>query len=293
MICSSLLLENVNVLTKEAPRVATLVKHNGSDRWWGKVRFFDTLNDLTLALTRNYYNNEYNDKQFIELMEEMKRVNPLRYAIEGEGAWGVSEGIIYQQYGMDGGKRGWLVDEFDRYKMLRLARDGKEEDYKLFCGLDFGFVDPTAFIAGVAHEKTRTLYICHEYYAQGATNQEIVAAIDHLGYKNDTIYADSADSRSINELFLLGLLNIFPAKKGSDSVLAGIQKLQDYTIVIHPTCSNFHLEISNYAWEKDRQTDTLKEKPAHDFSHTMDAFRYGTQDVCRDTFSFGVVGTPF
>lgn len=192
---------------------------------------------------------------------------------------------------MDGGKRGWLVDDFDRYKMIRMARDGKDKEHKLFCGLDFGFVDPTAFIAGVAHEPTRTLYICYEYYAVGATNTQIYNAIRHLGFDSEIIYADSADSRSINELFLAGLVNIFPARKGQDSVLAGIQKLQDYTIVIHPECYNFQLEISNYAWEKDKQTDQIKEKPAHDFSHTMDAFRYGTQDVCRDTFSFGVV--PF
>ena len=220
-------------------------------------------------------------------MEDMKKNFPMRYRIEGLGEWGVSEGIIYQQYGMDGGDTGWLVDNYNRNRYLQLAYNPEEKDYRLFAGLDLGFVDPTAFVAGVAHEPSRTLYVGWEYYKSGASNQQIIDAITHLGFKDAPIYADSADSRSINELYLLGLSSIYPVKKGADSVLNGIRKLQDYRIVIHPECHNVQLEISNYAWQKDSQTDQMKEKPAHDFSHSMDALRYGTQDVCRDTFLFG------
>jgi phage terminase large subunit len=49
---------------------------------------------------------------------------------------------------------------------------------------------------------------------------------------------------------------------------------------------NVTKEISNYCWEKTRD-GKLTDKPDHEFSHGMDAMRYGVQKaIMPDAFSF-------
>ena len=72
-------------------------------------------------------------------------------------------------------------------------------------------------------------------------------------------------------------MRIKGAKKGKDSVLNGIQFIQDFEIIIHPRCVNFITEISNYTWDKDKFDNKLN-RPIDDFNHLMDAMRYAVED---------------
>lgn len=76
-------------------------------------------------------------------------------------------------------------------------------------------------------------------------------------------------------------LRVKGARKGADSILNGIQFIQDYKIYIHPRCVNYITEISNYSWDKDKFDRTLN-KPVDDFNHLMDAMRYGIEDYIID-----------
>lgn len=77
-----------------------------------------------------------------------------------------------------------------------------------------------------------------------------------------------------------------PSRKGKDSVLHGIQKLQNFEFVVHPKCVEFYREICNYAWEKDKFGKPV-DKPEHEFSHLQDALRYACSRVLiGETFSF-------
>ena len=67
-------------------------------------------------------------------------------------------------------------------------------------------------------------------------------------------------------------------------LVGGIQKLQDYEIIVHPRCEHTIEALSNYAWKKDRMTDKIVNEPEHDFSHIPDALRYG----CEDLQKFGI-----
>ena len=96
-----------------------------------------------------------------------------------------------------------------------------------------------------------------------------------MGYSKESIIADSAEPKSIDELKGLGL-RIKGAKKGKDSIMNGIQWIQDLEIVIHPRCVNFLTEISNYTWDEDRFGDKIN-KPIDDFNHLMDAMRYALE----------------
>lgn len=68
-----------------------------SDRHWLKKRFFDTPNPNVLAMTTNYRCNEFLSQSDLLLFEEMKK-NPRRYAVAGEGDWGVVDGLVYENW---------------------------------------------------------------------------------------------------------------------------------------------------------------------------------------------------
>lgn len=123
----------------------------------------------------------------------------------------------------------------------------------------------------------KVLFIFVEWYQTGTTNATIAKALKNLGIQKEQIVCDSAEPKSIEELNRLGI-NAKPAIKGPDSVRFGIQALQEQTMVIHPSCTNFIHEIKNYVWGKDR-SGTPTDKPEHEFSHLMDALRYAFSAV--------------
>jgi phage terminase large subunit len=57
------------------------------------------------------------------------------------------------------------------------------------------------------------------------------------------------------------------------------QKLQNYEIIIHPSCTGVITEFENYTWQKDKLTDGYINKPIDDFNHYIDALRYSTQCI--------------
>ena len=97
-----------------------------------------------------------------------------------------------------------------------------------------------------------------------------------MGHKKEAIIADSAEPKSIDELRSLGLTRVRAAKKGKDSILNGIQFIQDFKLVIHPRCVNFLTEVTNYQWAKDKFDNSIN-KPIDDFNHLMDAMRYAIE----------------
>lgn len=229
-----------------------------SDKIWIKKRFFDTPNDDNkLAMTTTYLCNEWLDETDINIFEEMKEKYPRRFKIEGLGDWGVSEGLIFDN---------WKVENFDKDAL----------DLPMWIGLDFGWKDPTAIAILRVDEEHKRLYFCEEYYHSQKTLTEVAQWLKDKGYYKSLIMADSAEPRSIVELGQLGILRVKPAKKGAGSIMEGIRKLQEYEIIIHPSCTNAEIEFSNYTFQKDKD-DTWMDKPIDDFCHLIDAARYATQ----------------
>lgn len=237
----------------------TLIFNPITDKHWLKKRFFDTPDSVDkLALTTNYMCNEWLDEADARLFEDMRINRPREYLIDGLGEWGRSEGLIFPNA---------QVREFDWHDALKLP------GAKAFFGLDFGFTDPTAFVGGILCPQDKALFIFLEWYQAGVTNAEIAKALKQLGLTRERVICDAAEPKSIEELRRLGI-NAKPAAKGPDSVRYGIQVLQGYQIVIHPSCTNAVREFENYAWEKDRNGEYM-DKPGHEFSHSIDACRYG------------------
>ena len=239
-----------------------------NERHWLNARFFDRNDKNILALTTNYLCNEWLDESDKKLFEDMKKNNPRRYQVAGLGEWGVTDGLVYEN---------WRELEFDWREILN-----KRQKAKAVFGLDFGYTnDPAAFFCGILDMEQKEIYVFDEIYQKGMQNTAIYNNIEKLGFRKEIIVADSAEPKSIEHLRSLGLTRIKASKKGKDSINAGIQFIQDFKIFIHPRCVNFLTEISNYAWDKDKFGKAVN-KPIDDFNHLMDAMRYALEDYMRN-----------
>ncbi|MCY8164718.1 PBSX family phage terminase large subunit [Bacillus inaquosorum] len=242
----------------------TLSFNPWNEKHWLKRRFFDVQDNNILALTTNYKCNEFLGDDDRQLFDWMKKNNLRRYKIEGLGEWGIAEGAIFTN---------WREFAFDRFEIA------KREGVKSAFGLDFGFTtDPSALACSLVDIKNRELYIFDEMYKPRLLNNEIAETITEMGYSKELIIADSAEQKSIAELRKYGLKKIKPAEKGPDSIKAGIQFLQQFTIFIHPKCSNAAMEFSNYVWDKNKDGKLIN-KPVDEYNHFIDALRYSMEPI--------------
>ena len=238
---------------------------------WLKKRFFDEPDSETLAITTNYTINEWLDENDRKLFERMKKNNYARWRVAAMGDWGQVDGVIYENW---------------EEKAFTLNEIRKRNGIKAAFGLDFGFTDPTAFVACLIDDNNKEIYVFDEWYKENATNEDIYNAIWEMGYSDQHVVCDSAEPKSIQELRNLGMYKVKPARKGRDSVLYGIQLIQQYKLIIHPKCTHTIIDISNYSWDKDKSGNTIN-RPNHDFSHAADALRYAVMDKVKgSSFSF-------
>ena len=89
---------------------------------------------------------------------------------------------------------------------------------------------------------------------------------------NDIVYADSAEPKSIAELNTYGH-NILPVSKGKDSILYGINLINQNKIYVTSRSKNLINELRNYIWMVDK-TGVKMNKPIDAYNHAIDAMRY-------------------
>ncbi|WP_124046070.1 PBSX family phage terminase large subunit [Clostridium perfringens] len=232
-----------------------------SEKHWLKKRFFDSEDEDILALTTTYECNEYLGEDDRKLFEKMKEKNPRRYRIEGKGEWGIAEGLVYENF---------EELEFD------LEEIKKRPGIISIFGMDFGYThDPTAFICALVDEKAKEIFIFDEHYQKGMSNSDIANMIKYKGYSKEIIIADSAEPKSIDDIKRQGIRRIKAAQKGKDSILNGIQNIQDYKTYVLPKCENTLVELNNYVW--DTKDGRGINKPMDDYNHLMDALRYAME----------------
>lgn len=206
-----------------------------------------------------YLDNPHLPQAYIDALLLMKHTNPVYYGIYALGEFGSLDKLVYNN---------WQVMDFDVDNIKG----------QLLCGLDFGYTnDPTAFVASVLVPKENRIYVFREWGGPGYLNDEIATAIKGLGFAKSIIIGDSAEQKSIEELKRAGIVRIKPSVKGQGSVLQGIQKLQQYELVIHPSCSNIKEELENYSWKKDKQTNEYINEPVDLYNHYLDSLRYSMQ----------------
>ena len=234
----------------------TITFNPWNEKHWLKKRFFDNPSPDTAVFSTNYLINEFLDSTDRAVFERLKIEHPRRYAVAGLGEWGVSEGLVYENW-----EEG--------------IPDTQKGEWEAFFGLDYGYTsDPTAFIAFKANRQTKTIYIFDEIYERKMLNCDIATAITEKGYAKERIRADSAEPKSNDDLKRLGIRRIMPSVKGKDSVINGIMNISEYKIFVNPACKNTIAELSNYRWDK--QAENM---PEDKNNHLMDAMRYAFYDL--------------
>ena len=241
----------------------TLSFNPWSEKHWLKKRFFDVKDEDVLAITTNYTCNEFLGEDDKKLFEKMKINNPRRYNIEGLGNWGIAEGLVYSNF-----------EELD----FNIEDIKKRPNIKSAFGLDFGYTnDPTAFIASLIDLDNMEIFIFDEHYQKAMSNKDIANMIKYKGYSKERIVGDSSEPKSIDDIKRQGIYRLKGARKGKDSILNGIQYIQDFKIYVHPKCENTFIELSNYVW--DTKEGNVINKPIDDYNHLMDALRYSLEDI--------------
>lgn len=213
----------------------------------------------TFILHSTYLDNPFLDESYLKRMDNMKLRNYNRWKIEALGEFVTLDKLVFQN---------WKSEEFN-YADIK---------GQLLVGLDFGFVnDVSALVASILDDTNKRIYIFKEWGDTGKTNAELVNIITAMGFSKSVIIADSAEPKSIEEIKRAGIMKIRPSIKGPDSIMHGIQQLQNYEIIVHPSCTGIITELENYSWQKDKKTNEYINKPIDAFNHFIDALRYSLQ----------------
>lgn len=245
------------------------------------------------VIKTTYTDNIFLPKDYIDDMERLKETNYAWWKIYANGEFSTLDQRIFTN---------WEVLDFDidfirtRDYINTLEKEGQTENKVLFpkthplyrktfrdknniFGLDFGFNDPTAFISAFVDLDKMEIYIYDEFYQRHMTNKNIFSMLKHKGYTKESIIADCASPKDIHELVQLGL-HVRRSKKGKDSIMNGIKKLQQFKIYIHPSCVNMIIEAENYTWTKDKTTGQYIDKPLDNgYCHLWDALRYAMEPI--------------
>ena len=88
----------------------------------------------------------------------------------------------------------------------------------------------------------------------------------------DEVFADSAEPKTIEELRQSGF-NVLAADKGKDSILAGIQFINQHRLHVTKDSTDLIKELRNYTYITD-STGAATNKPIDAFNHAIDAVRY-------------------
>lgn len=223
--------------------------------------------DSYLFIHSTYKDNPFLTAEYVASLEELYKRNPAKARVFCDGEWGVNpDGLVLTN---------WTTQDFNP---LDLAAKG----YEHRAGMDLGWVDKTAIIDSLYDRENKTIYVFNEFYKSGCQLSELVDALKDMNLTKTKVYVDAAEPRSI-EYFRKNGINATACAKGKDSVKAGLMFLQDNRIVVHPSCRNFINELENFSYIQSKLTGEWTEDTTHEYSHAIDACRYGYSDIYTQT----------
>ena len=201
-----------------------------------------------------YYNGQYKNEK---LRKKMKATNPRKYGVQCNGNWGVLGELIYENY-----------EVIECNKDIRYY-----DDYSYGC--DFGFQHYTGiYELGI---KDNDIYVIKGIYKPKLTVNDIIKEVNKMFTDiNQKIYSDNARPEAVEEMKRSGLPAV-SCTKGPNSVMEGIEWLQDRKIYIDKKCTGVINEIEAYQWQKDKKTGQRIPKPIKTNDDALDAIRYGCE----------------
>lgn len=152
----------------------------------------------------------------------------------------------------------------------------KDLHYSSYFGLDFGLSAPSALVE-MKFDGDRTFYLKQWLYKPlNLINGTLSEEFERLGVsKTLEIVCDSGNELNQSEAQKLinSGYNIIKAKKGSGSVVAGIELMQKYRIVVMQGSKDLIDEYENYCWRIAKGVQLDEPDPSCD-DHALDASKY-------------------
>jgi len=261
--CNNVTFESYNELAIRTNKEVYL-DFNPANEFWVHKELKDDKDSDFLILT--YKDNEALDKEIVDQIENKrdKAATSTYWAnwwrVYGLGEIGMLEGVI-----------------FSNWKTIDVI---PTEAKLIGIGLDFGYsVDPTAIIEIYNYNNTR---IINELkYQKGLVNSDIAKLLP----KDVTVYADSSEPKSIEEIRRYGI-TIKGVTKGKDSINYGIDVMQRQTYLVTSNSTNLIKELRSYTWDTDKQGTRLN-KPIDNFNHAIDALRYHEMETLGLNSNYG------
>lgn len=202
------------------------------------------------VIISSYRDNPFLEAEIIKEIELLRITDPALWNVYGNGEWGAIEGLIFNNIQPCNEVKGDVIGY----------------------GLDFGYsIDPTALVE--VRKSGGELYVQTLIYERGLTNQDISQRMRELKIlPHMVIVGDSAEPKSIEELFRDGWRSIKPAKKGKDSIANSIDILRRYRIN-YLAGDVIGKEVATYKFRTDKNGE-LQPEPVDFNNHAIDALRY-------------------
>lgn len=201
-----------------------------------------------------YRDNPFLEQTIVDEIESLQTKSPTLWQIYGLGKRAIVEGIVFPRIEQVAEFPDWCKSEF--------------------IGIDFGYTnDPTAIVKvgyAVNADDEECLFIDEICYRTRMTTGDICDAL--RPYRNMTIDAESADPRLIDEIHKSGA-RIYPVKKGTGSIEAGISRMQTFRIFVTARSLSVLKEFRNYTYAQDKDGRWLN-IPIDAYNHAIDAVRY-------------------
>jgi len=171
---------------------------------------------------------------------------------------------------------GLVYKDFDRSKNAEnYARLKPDHFSAVFCGVDFGFTNPTAMLV-IGQDRDKRYFITEEWYETGKLTSDII----HIGksyiadYGVNYFYPDSAEPDRIKEMEDEGLY----VREVNKRIVPGIDRIRSLIkegrLFINPKCTHTLSEMEAYRYPEDRDGKSNNEIPVDDNNHALDALRY-------------------
>lgn len=227
------------------------IDYNPTHEFWAHTELMEDADSDFLII--NYKDNEALSENIVKEIEKAKeKAKTSEYwanwwKVYGLGQTGSLEGVVFDNW--------TLIDKIpDEARLIGI-------------GLDFGYSnDPTAIVEVYKYNDKRILNeIC---YRTGMVNNDISRILP----KGVTIYADSAEPKSIEEIRRTGV-DIRPVTKGKDSIMYGITTMHNESYLVTKDSTNLVKELRYYCWDTDKNGKKLN-KPIDNYNHALDAVRY-------------------
>jgi phage terminase large subunit len=207
----------------------TFIDYNPNAEFWVHEKVIPMQN--VAYFISNFEHNPFLSENIINGILRLKTIDTQLWRVYGLGQTGKIQGLVFN---------------------YRTTDRMPEQLNKLAYGMDFGFTnDPTTLVKCGLSDGV--LYGEELIYQTGLTNRDINKLLIEAGVtKNDLIFADSADPKSIQELKLYGW-NIKGADKGADSINYSIDILRSYgDINLTRNSYNWIKEANSYKWKEER-----------------------------------------